>query len=127
MRALATRLQALAEPLPDDRRIRMAVFDELYRHKWGAQVAQLDVTVEDGVVTLWGIVHSQEQKMAVRVTAENTPGVKRVEDHLEDVTATTTMVPLAYDRSLPRRSAPRVLPHPCVIARSAATKQSPAR
>jgi CBS domain-containing protein len=95
LRALATRLQALAEPLPDDRRIRMAVFDELYRHKWGAQVAQLDVTVEDGVVTLWGIVHSQEQKMAVRVTAENTPGVKRVEDHLEDVTATTTMVPLA--------------------------------
>ena len=68
---------------------------ELRQYKWGAMVAQLDVTVEDGVVELWGVVHSQDQKMAVRVMAENTPGVKRVVDHLEDVTAAATMIPLA--------------------------------
>ena len=58
-------------------------------------VAQLDVTVENGVVELWGVVHSQEQKMAVRVMAENMPGVTRVEDHLEDVTASSLLVPMA--------------------------------
>jgi len=32
--------------------------------------------------------------MAVRVTAENTPGVKRVEDNLEDVTAEPLLGPV---------------------------------
>jgi len=93
LRALATRLQTTSPPLADDQRIRTALLTELRQHKWGAMIAQLDVTVENGVVDLWGVVHSQEQKMAVRVMAENTPGVTRVVDHLDDVTA--TMVPLA--------------------------------
>jgi CBS domain-containing protein len=95
LRALATRLQTTAPALADDRRIRDTLLAGLRQHKWGAMVAQLDVTVEDGVVDLWGVVHSQEQQMAVRVMAENTPGVKRVEDHLEDVTAAALLVPLA--------------------------------
>ena len=33
--------------------------------------------------------------MAMRVAAENVPGVIRVEDRLEDVTAAGTMVPIA--------------------------------
>jgi CBS domain-containing protein len=95
LRALATRLQTSAPPLADDRRIRDAVLAELKQYKWGTMVAQLDVTVDNGVVELWGVVHSPEQQMAVRVTAENTPGVKRVEDHLEDVTATALLIPMA--------------------------------
>jgi CBS domain-containing protein len=91
--ALITKLQP-APPTPaDDQRIRTALLAELRQHKWGAMVAQLDVTVENGVVDLWGVVHSQEQKMAVRVLAENMSGVTRVVDHLDDVSA--TMVPLA--------------------------------
>ena len=91
--ALITKLQP-APPTPaDDQRIRTALLAELRQHKWGAMVAQLDVTVENGVVDLWGVVHSQEQKMAVRVLAENMSGVARVVDHLDDVSA--TMVPLA--------------------------------
>ena len=85
LRALASRLQTPSPPLADDRRIRSALLAELRRHKWGTTVAQLDVTVENGVVTLWGVVHSEQQRRAVLVSAENTPGVKRVEDHLEDV------------------------------------------
>ena len=69
LRALATRLQATAPSQVDDQRIRTALLTELRAHKWGAMVAQLDVTVENGVVELWGVVHSQEQKMAVRVLA----------------------------------------------------------
>ncbi|HUB14554.1 MAG TPA: CBS domain-containing protein [Acetobacteraceae bacterium] len=95
LRALATRLHAMPEPLPNDRRIRMTVFNELQEHKWGARVAQLDVTVQDGVVTLWGLISSEEQRMAVRVAAENVPGVTRVEDRLEDVMASGTVVPIA--------------------------------
>jgi CBS domain-containing protein len=95
LRALATRLQTAAPAEASDQRIRTDLLAELRQHKWGAMIAQLDVTVEDGVVNLWGVVHSQEQQMAVRVMAENMPGVRRVEDHLEDVTATTMMVPMA--------------------------------
>jgi CBS domain-containing protein len=87
LHALASRLQAPPPPAADDRRIRTALLAELRQHKWGTSVAQLNVTVVDGVVHLWGVVHSQEQRLAMRVTAENTPGVTRVEDHLEDVTA----------------------------------------
>lgn len=92
LRALASRLQELPQMQPDDRRIRSAVLGELRRHKWGAWVAQLDVTVADGVVTLWGLVNSEAQRTAVRVAAENVPGVKSVEDHLEDVSASITLV-----------------------------------
>ena len=95
LRALSERLHAVPEPLPNDRRIRMTVFNVVQAHKWGSRVAQLDVTVQDGVVTLWGIVSSEEQRMAVRVAAENVPGVIRVEDRLEDLMATGTMVPIA--------------------------------
>lgn len=95
LRALASRLKEMPSPEPDDRRIRWALFDELQRHKWGNRISQLDVTVADGVVTLWGLVSSEEQRLAVRVIAENVPGVKRVEDHLEDVMASGLVVPIA--------------------------------
>ncbi|HUN44851.1 MAG TPA: CBS domain-containing protein [Acetobacteraceae bacterium] len=95
LRALAAKLKALPEPLPNDRRIRMTVFNVLQAHKWGSRVSQLDVTVEDGAVTLWGIVSSEEQRMAVRVAAENVPGVTRVLDRLENVMESGPMVPIA--------------------------------
>ena len=95
LRALAAKLKALPEPLPNDRRIRMTVFNVLQAHKWGSRVAQLDVTVQDGVVTLWGIVSSEEQRMAVRVAAENVPGVTQVVDRLENVMDSGTVVPIA--------------------------------
>ncbi len=87
LRALASRLQAPPAPAADDRRIRTALLGEFRQHKWSASVAELDATVEDGVVYLWGVVHSEEQRLALRVAAENTPGVRRVEDHLDDVMA----------------------------------------
>lgn len=92
LRALASRLQAVPPPLASDQRIRMAVYEELMQHKWGTRIAQLDVTVNDGVVTLWGLVSSDEQRTAARVTAENVPGVRQVEDHLEDLMADGAMV-----------------------------------
>jgi hypothetical protein len=34
-----------------------------------------------GVVHFWGIVGSEEQQRALRIAAENTPGVRGIEDH----------------------------------------------
>jgi CBS domain-containing protein len=85
LHALAALLRAVPEPLPDDRRIRTAVLDELQRHKWGGRVSQLDVTVQGGAVTLWGVVNSEEQRTAVRVAAENVPGVTQVVDRLDNI------------------------------------------
>ena len=87
LRALADRLHAPGPRVPDDERIHAMLMHELRQHKWGAWVAQLDVTVRHGVVTLRGLVTSEEQRTAVRVAAENIPGVRRVDDQLEDVAA----------------------------------------
>jgi osmotically-inducible protein OsmY len=40
------------------------------------------VLVNDGIVDLWGIVHTSVEKNAVRVAAEATEGVRAVNDHL---------------------------------------------
>ena len=93
LRALATLLQVVPEPLSSDCGIRTTVLNELHQHNWGGRVSQLDVTVQDGVVTLWGVVNSEEQRMAVRVVAENVPGVTQVVDRLENVTAPGTTPP----------------------------------
>ena len=42
----------------------------------------VSVTVTEGVVHLWGFVDFEEQRHGLHVAAENTPGVKAVEDFL---------------------------------------------
>jgi CBS domain-containing protein len=81
----ANLVQALAsvpdEPSTDvtlsDAEIRAMLMGELAGRKWS------NIVVTDGVVHLWGIFHSMEAVDAVRVAAQNIPGVKRVEDHTE--------------------------------------------
>jgi osmotically-inducible protein OsmY len=45
-------------------------------------IEQFNVTVHDGVVELWGIVGSEQQKEAIKVAAEITPGVRAVTNNL---------------------------------------------
>jgi osmotically-inducible protein OsmY len=45
-------------------------------------MAMVDVIVDHGVVNLWGVVRNEEEKNAIRVAAEETPGVQAVNDHL---------------------------------------------
>jgi len=47
-----------------------------------AHTAQLNVTVNDGVVNLWGVTNSETERKAIQVAAETTPGVRTVNDHL---------------------------------------------
>jgi osmotically-inducible protein OsmY len=42
----------------------------------------INVVVCDGVVELWGAIVDERQREALKVAAENVPGVKEVKDHL---------------------------------------------
>jgi len=81
MRALA-RLALAAHPVAaDDAAIRERLLAELRKHAW-APVGLIDVVVKDGVVKLSGALTDERERAAIRVAAENIPGVKKVEDHL---------------------------------------------
>jgi osmotically-inducible protein OsmY len=45
-------------------------------------MAMVDVIVDRGVVSLWGVVRNEEEKNAIRVAAEKTPAVQAVNEHL---------------------------------------------
>jgi len=81
LRALAVTAR-LPQPTPgDDRVIRNTLLDALEKESW-APLATLNVTVAEGVVDLWGTLSDEQERRAVTVIAENTPGVKRVNDHM---------------------------------------------
>jgi CBS domain-containing protein len=65
-----------------DHAIRSQLLAELRDQKW-ADTSGDRVVVTDGVVHFWGIVGSEEERRALRIAAENTPGVRGIEDHTE--------------------------------------------
>lgn len=65
----------------DDRTIREQLIAELRGQAWAHLLAD-DIVVENGIVRLSGIVQSEDERRALRIAAENIPGVKSVEDHL---------------------------------------------
>jgi len=69
----------------DDRSIRAKLLAELGGQEW-ANVWAADIIVRDKVVHLWvSSDQSEEQRKAVRVAAENTPGVREVAEHVVPV------------------------------------------
>lgn len=82
LRTLASRqMEPMSAPPEDDAAIRATMNDVLKNEDW-AQSAMVNVIVSDGVVHLWGVIDSKEQRQALRVAAENIPGVKAIEEHL---------------------------------------------
>ena len=76
---------APAAPAPvatDDVRIRDAYLAEMRKQSWAGLPDEGNVIVDNGVVHLWGIIQSEEERKAMIVAAENTPGVKQVVDHM---------------------------------------------
>ena len=68
---------------PDDDRdgaIRSRLLADLRKQRW-VNCNESDIVVSDGVVHFWGVVGSEEERTALRVAAENIPGVRGVEDH----------------------------------------------
>ena len=84
VQALAT-LPPAAQPKVkvSDREIRDALFRELRQRKWAFAPTEANVTVNDGVVSLWGFINSETARQAMLVAARGIPGVQRVEDHME--------------------------------------------
>jgi CBS domain-containing protein len=85
----ANLVRALVRNLPrneqagavSDREIRDRILAEIAKQPWGPR-ASVDVRVEDGVVELDGAVTDDRVRPALRVLAENMPGVKEVRDRL---------------------------------------------
>jgi CBS-domain-containing membrane protein len=65
----------------EDAAIRERLLADLKIQPW-APVTPIDVTVRNGVVQLSGIITDERQRQALRVAAENIPGVKNVEDNI---------------------------------------------
>ncbi|HEY1933598.1 MAG TPA: CBS domain-containing protein [Acetobacteraceae bacterium] len=81
LRALVVSSRNDAPVATDDRSVRRAVLDAVDKQSW-TPMTTLNVTVADGVVDLWGTITNEDERRAISVLAENTPGVKRVNDHL---------------------------------------------
>jgi len=81
MRAVATLALAEHPVAAGDAAIRESLIAELKKQRW-APVGLIDVVVKDGVVKLSGALTDERQRQAIRIAAENIPGVTKVEDHL---------------------------------------------
>jgi CBS domain-containing protein len=91
MHALATLGRAAPRPAATDAAIRQQLLAEFEKQFW-APAALIDVAVKDGVVELWGTIMEGSQGEAIRVCAENIPGVKSVVSHLTWIEPMSGMV-----------------------------------
>ncbi len=84
VRALGRVLDAADQLCCSDSEIREHLLREIGSSAWG-KGTRITVTVERGVVHLDGVIFDERERNAFRVAAENTPGVKEVQDHLTSI------------------------------------------
>ena len=80
IQAVATARRLLDIPLSDTT-IRESILSHLEKQPW-AHTAMLNVTVNGGLVDLWGVAENAAQRKAIKIAAESTPGVSAVNDNL---------------------------------------------
>jgi len=90
MHAMVSLARSAPKMAPNDATIRECLVDELEKEKW-APTATTNIVVLNGVVELWGTVFDDRQREALKVAAENIPGVKAVKDHLVWIEPTSGM------------------------------------
>jgi CBS domain-containing protein len=81
LRALLRAMEAQHSEGRGDDEIRDQILAELAKAAWVPKDG-LSITVKDGVVDLHGVILEEKERDALRVVAENVPGVRAVEDHL---------------------------------------------
>jgi CBS domain-containing protein len=81
MRALLSIHRTAPQSSDNDATIRERILAGVGGQDWSSG-ATVDAVVHGGVVDLWGSVGDRAQRDALKVLAENVPGVVRVEDHL---------------------------------------------
>jgi CBS domain-containing protein len=81
LRALAAALEEHTGETHDDKEILERILAELAKVAWVPRDG-LSINVKDGIVQLDGVILDEKEREALRIAAENVPGVKAVEDHL---------------------------------------------
>ena len=81
LHGLAVGMEAKEAPSLDDAAIRERILETM-RDEIDGMTEFINVVVADGIVDLWGATDSPEVKRAIRVAAENCPGVREVRDHI---------------------------------------------
>jgi len=81
LRALGRALDVQPAAMHRDDEILDRIYAELEKAAWVPKDG-VAVTVTNGVVDLNGVILEEKEREALRIVAENTPGVKAVEDHL---------------------------------------------
>jgi CBS domain-containing protein len=81
LRALVSRVRNTEPVARDDTAIRTAILDAMEKLSW-APMTTLNVTVSNGTADIWGTITNEQERNAIRVVVENTPGVTTVLDHM---------------------------------------------
>jgi CBS domain-containing protein len=84
LHALIVNSPQSAEVTTTDAAIADQLTAELKRQSW-APTGSVKFVVENGIVDLQGVIADDRQRTALRVAAENIPGVKQVRDHLLEI------------------------------------------
>ena len=103
LRGLAGALAEAPVAAASDEEIHERILAELARAAWVPRDG-ISITVENGIVDLNGVILDEKEREAVRVAAENVPGVKAVEDHLvwvEPVSGTVIDAPQHAEAAKP--------------------------
>ena len=91
MHAMVSMVRTAPETPRSDAVIRDQLLEHLKEQQW-APLGSIDVVVNNGVVELWGTIFDERQRKALKVAAENVPGVKAVKDHLIWIEPSTGIV-----------------------------------
>lgn len=81
LRAWASLPEATAPATADDTAIRDALMAELAHHAWSRR-PENSIVVNGGVVHLWGLAATDDEKRALELAAGRTPGTRAVESHI---------------------------------------------
>ena len=77
-----------------DRVLHQRFVDSIKDQPWAGR--PFNIIVKDRCAVLWGFVYSVDEKIAVRVAAEATPGIESVSDHLGIAPQTSEDIPWAH-------------------------------
>jgi signal-transduction protein with cAMP-binding, CBS, and nucleotidyltransferase domain len=91
MHAMVSLARSAPKTATDDAAIREQLQAVMRKEQW-APIVATNVVVNNGVVELWGVIVDERQREALKVAAENIPGVKAVKDHLVWIEPTTGMI-----------------------------------
>ena len=91
MHAMVSLARVSSPGAQSDGAIREKLLAEIKKEQW-APAATANVVVHDGVVDLWGMIVDERQRNALKVAAENIPGVTAVKDHLVWIEPTSGIV-----------------------------------